>query len=73
MKLSVSLSDEDVRFLDEYASTEGIASRSAALHRAIRLLKASGLASAYETAWDEWRSGGEAEVWDAAVGDGLSP
>jgi Arc/MetJ-type ribon-helix-helix transcriptional regulator len=73
MKVSVSLPEEDVRFLDEYASTQGIESRSAVVHRAVRLLKASGLAAAYETAWDEWGRGGDAEFWDAATGDGLTP
>ncbi len=32
MKVSVSLPDSDVDFLDTYASTQGLASRSAALH-----------------------------------------
>lgn len=71
MKLSVSLPEEDVEFLDEYARELGIASRSAVLQRAVRLLRASGLASAYAAAWEEWESTGEAEAWDSAVGDGL--
>ena len=33
MKLSVSLPDKDVAFLDEYAQQQGIESRSAALQR----------------------------------------
>jgi hypothetical protein len=39
VKLSISLSDEDVRLLDEYARSAGLASRSAAAQRAIRLLR----------------------------------
>lgn len=71
MKLSVSLPDEDVEFLDEYARSLGIASRSAVVRRAVRLLRASGLAPAYAAAWAEWEASGEAEAWDSVVGDGL--
>ena len=71
MKLSVSLPDEDIAFLDAYAAAQGIASRSAALHRAVRLLRASELGPAYESAWDEWSQSGDAEAWDTAAGDGL--
>ena len=72
MKLSVSLPDDDVEFLDAYANESGIASRSAALHRAVRLLKASRLGAAYEAAWGEWSDGVEAGGWESAVSDGLS-
>ena len=47
MKLSVSLADEDVEFLDEYARAQGIASRSAVVQRALRLLRAFELAPSY--------------------------
>jgi Arc/MetJ-type ribon-helix-helix transcriptional regulator len=71
MKVSVSLPEEDVEFLDAYAASEGIASRSAVVHKAVRLLRASGLGAAYEDAWAEWdESGAEAE-WDATAADGL--
>jgi Arc/MetJ-type ribon-helix-helix transcriptional regulator len=72
MKLSVSLPAEDVEFLDEYARRQGIESRSAALHRAVRLLRATGLGSAYEDAWDEWHESGEAELWDVTAADGFA-
>ncbi len=71
MKISVSLPDEDVEFLDEYAKSPGIGSRSAVVHRAVRLLRASGLGPAYAKAWEEWEASGEAEAWDSVVGDGL--
>ena len=41
MKLSVSLPDEDVEFLDQYAKTQGYDSRSAVVHKAVRLLRAA--------------------------------
>lgn len=71
MKLSVSLPEADVRFLDEYAQKEGIESRSAALHRAVRLLQSADLGRAYELAWQDWGRRGDAQSWDAAAADGL--
>jgi len=72
MKLSVSLPDEDVEFLDQYAQTQGYPSRSAVVHRAVRLLRSTELGEAYADAWSEWADSGEADAWDAAVGDGLA-
>ena len=54
MKLSVSLPANDIEFIDGYAQDQGIESRSAVLHKAVRLLRASQLGSAYEEAWDQW-------------------
>lgn len=72
MKLSVSLPDEDVEFLDRYAKSQRIGSRSAAVHKAVRLLRASQLGAAYEDAWAEWAASADADLWESAVGDGLS-
>ncbi|HWG74994.1 MAG TPA: ribbon-helix-helix domain-containing protein [Acidimicrobiales bacterium] len=72
MKLSVSLPGEDVEFLDAYANEQGFASRSAVLHKAVRLLRGAQLGAAYEEAFVEWGQTGEGEVWEAAVGDGLA-
>lgn len=71
MKVSVSLPDEDVEFLDDYAISHGMASRSAAVHTAVRLLRASGLSAAYENAWSEWTAAGDEEAWEAVVSDGV--
>ncbi|RBY81617.1 antitoxin [Geodermatophilus sp. TF02-6] len=72
MKLSVSLSEEDVAALDEYIRTAGLRSRSAALQHAIRLLRHPDLEQDYAAAWDEWESSGEAAAWEAATADGLT-
>ena len=72
MKLSVSLPGDDVEFLDEYAQQRGLDSRSAALHKAIHLLRVAELSSAYEAAWKEWDESGEGALWDVVTGDGLS-
>ena len=71
MKVSVSLPGEDVQFLDEYAKEQGLESRSAALHRAVRLLRTAELGGTYEAAWAEWAAEGEAELWESTTGDGL--
>jgi Arc/MetJ-type ribon-helix-helix transcriptional regulator len=73
MKLSVSLPEEDVEFLDEYARQRGLESRSSALHRAVRLLRASELAASYESAWEEWDRSGDADAWDSSASDGIGP
>ena len=70
MKVSVSLPDDDVEFLDDYAAREGYGSRSAVLHKAVRMLRASELGDAYEEAWAEWESNGDAAAWNPTSGDG---
>ena len=70
MKLSVSLPAVDVDFLDEYARENGVASRSAGVQRAIRLLRSSALVSEYEEAFADWIDEGKA--WESVVGDGIA-
>jgi len=72
MKLSVSLPEEDVAILDEYAQTSGLASRSAALQQAIHLLSHADLEQDYASAWDEWESSGDEALWEATAADGLA-
>lgn len=71
MKVSVSLPDEDVRYLDTYAHVQGLDSRSAALRKAVRLLRASELGAAYEDAWSDWADSDDVELWDSVTSDGL--
>jgi Arc/MetJ-type ribon-helix-helix transcriptional regulator len=71
MKVSVSLPDDDVEFLDQYAAAQGLRSRSAVLHRAVRLLRGAELAPAYEDAFVAWEESEDAADWDATVGDHL--
>jgi Arc/MetJ-type ribon-helix-helix transcriptional regulator len=72
MKFSVSLPAEDVEFLDAYARAQRLASRSSAVHRAVRMLKAAELSGDYEAAWREWTGGDDADAWAATNADGLS-
>jgi Arc/MetJ-type ribon-helix-helix transcriptional regulator len=71
MKVSVSIPADDVRFLDEYVREQGLESRSAAVHRAVRLLRTAELAEAYQAAWEEWDEAGSAD-WDRTAGDGMA-
>ena len=71
MKISVSLSNEDVAYLDTYARTVGHGSRSSAVAAAVRSLRASELEEAYAQAFAEWRDCGEQAAWEDVTGDGL--
>jgi len=71
MKVSVSLPEEDVEFLDSYARSQSFPSRSAVLHKAVRLLRGAELGPAYEDAFMEWEESGNASAWDLTAGDGL--
>ncbi len=71
MKVSVSLPDDDVEFLDAYASAHAAPSRSAVVQKAIHALRMRDLGDEYRAAWDEWSSSDDAELWDATAGDGL--
>jgi Arc/MetJ-type ribon-helix-helix transcriptional regulator len=71
MKVSVSLPDKDVEFLDAYARAQGLPSRSAVLHKAVRLLRGIELAPAYEDAFASWEASEDAADWDATVSDSI--
>jgi len=73
MKVSISLPGEDLEFLDEYVRKVGLDSRSAAVHKAVRLLRASELGEAYLAAWEEWEASGDAALWETTIADGLEP
>ena len=67
-KVSLSLSAEDLAFLDAETRSGRYASRSAATQDAVRLLRESRLADAYAEAFAD----GYDEDWDAASGDGFA-
>lgn len=70
MKLSVSLPDGDVEFIDRYATSHAVESRSGVVRRALSLLRTSELGEEYAAAWDEWESS-DADAWEPTVADGL--
>lgn len=69
MKVSVSVPDDDVEFLDDYVKTHRVASRSAAVQRAIRLLRASELTDSYAAAFTEWANDPGNAAWDTTIAD----
>jgi len=71
MKLSVSLSDEDVAVLDNYIERAGLPSRSAGVQHAIQMLRYPALEDDYAGAWADWSENGDAEVWDRGLSDGV--
>jgi Arc/MetJ-type ribon-helix-helix transcriptional regulator len=72
MKVSVSLPEDDVEFLDACARARRFPSRSAVLHQAVRLLRQAELGPAYDDAFREQEGSSEAAAWDTTAADGLS-
>lgn len=67
-KVSLSLSESDLAFLDAQALEGRYPSRSAAIQDAVRLLRESRLADAYAEAYGE----GYDDEWDVVADDGLA-
>jgi Arc/MetJ-type ribon-helix-helix transcriptional regulator len=72
VRINVSLPDDDVTFVDQYAAEVGVASRSAAIHRAIELLRSTALEEAYASTWREWEASEDAVLWNTTLGDGIA-
>ena len=72
MKLSVSLSGEDVAVSDDYVARTSLPSRSAGVQAAVQMLRYPNLGEDYASAWAEWFSSEEAGAWDDTVGDGVA-
>ena len=64
--------EEEVGFLDAYARSRGIKSRSGVVKVAPRLLRPMELADDYAAAWAEWDNDGDTNAWDLSSGDGLN-
>ncbi|MCS0499183.1 ribbon-helix-helix domain-containing protein [Protaetiibacter mangrovi] len=67
VKVSISLPSDDLAYVDTQTLSGRYASRSAALHDAIRMLRESELADAYAEAFGEWQDDG----WESTAADGL--
>ena len=72
MKISVSLPEGDVAFVDEYAARNAADSRSAVIHAAIELLRQAQLEQEYTEAFAEWDGSEDAAFWDQFSADGLT-
>lgn len=69
-KLSVSLPDADVDFIDNLAKLHD-GNRSAAIHDLVRLGREMRAVDSYLAAFTEWEESGEAAAWDPTSSDGL--
>ena len=71
MKVSISLPEKEVTFIDEYARTRRIASRSAVVRKAVELLRRMELGDDYAAAWAEWAGGDDRLDWERTANDGI--
>lgn len=71
MKLSVSLPEAQVAFLDRYRQQHGLASRSEVVRVALKLLQDRMLEEEYRAAGEKWQRSEDAALWDGAVDSGL--
>lgn len=72
MKLSVSLPDDIVEFIDAQTDSGAYESRSAVLRAAVTVLRQHAIVDSYAAAWDEWELSGEDKLWESVAADGLS-
>lgn len=71
MKISISVEEKDLDFLDKYASDHSLGTRSAAMRSAVDALRKEELAWQYEQAFAEWEESGDGEFWDLMSADGI--
>lgn len=71
VKVSTTLAERDLVFIENYANRHGLPSRAAGFHAAISALREKELEAQYEEAYHEWYISGEAEVWECVSGDGI--
>ena len=71
MKLSVSLSEDDVKVLDDYVVQHGLGSRSAALQAAVRALHHEALVQDYVEEFPERHRSEDKQLWDSVSDSGL--
>lgn len=70
MRISISLPEAEIGFLDAYARSQGIKSRSGVVQAALRLLRTMELTDDYAVACAEWQDD-ESAAWDRSSIDGL--
>lgn len=71
MKVSVSIPDNDLAYIESQVSSGRYPTRSAALHAAIKTLRTRDLEAQYAEAAREWHESGEQAAWEVTVADGL--
>jgi len=71
VKISTTVTEFDLAFLEKYTAQHGLPSRAAGFHAAIKALRELELQQQYLEADEEWYTSGEAEVWECVSGDGI--
>lgn len=71
MKVSVSLDEADVAFLDADVERGVYPSRSAAVGASIKLLRERELSQSYFEEFETWAVAGDSDAWESTSGDGL--
>ena len=72
MRLTITMTEGEASFLDEFAARAGLDSRSAVVRQAIALLRANQLTRDYAKAFDEWADSDDTDAWEATTSDGRS-
>lgn len=70
MKLSISLPEKDVAYIDRHLADHDEPSRSAVIRKAIERLRSEELREAYGELCKEWGTEDDL-LWETTVGDGL--
>ena len=70
MKLSISLPEKDVAYIDRHLADHDEPSRSAVIRKAIERLREEELSEAYRQLWKEWGTEDDL-LWETTVGDGI--
>jgi Arc/MetJ-type ribon-helix-helix transcriptional regulator len=71
MKVSVSLPGDDLAYLESQIANGRYATRSAAMHAAIKSLRTRDLEAQYAEAARDWAESGDQAAWGSTVADGL--
>jgi Arc/MetJ-type ribon-helix-helix transcriptional regulator len=73
VKLSVSVNQGFVPFIERYQQAHTVRTKSEVVERALELLRKAELEQAYKEAAQEWLENPDATLWENTVADGLEP
>ncbi len=71
VKLSVSVDQDFLPFIERYQQDHTVRTKSEVIERALKLLRKAELEAAYRAAGREWREHPDAALWENTVADGL--
>ena len=73
VKLSVSVDQGVVPFIERYQNDHTVRTKSEVVERALELLRKAELEQAYKEAAQDWLENPDAALWENTVGDGIEP